>query len=175
MRYLVLLVLGSLFFTNNDFELKIYNHSLSDNDLNIYYSIKNNTNECSSVYLGNGWSTIPYLSNLSVLITINDTLALHIYNPFSGYPSREQKTIMPNDSICGTIEINLSELYLFSQILSDNPVNYPIKSDDECSLQLIYFSEFNLHEKTSILGKKSKIQCLPITDTLHSNILLYSK
>jgi len=88
----------SLFFIQSyqqieNVELKIERYSLSGDTLILKCSINNGTSTVHSVYLGDGWSTIPYLLNLSLIILENDTLALHIANPFDGYPKTKYEVI----------------------------------------------------------------------------------
>ncbi|MDR1198575.1 MAG: hypothetical protein LBK94_06135 [Prevotellaceae bacterium] len=161
-------------FTAHDFELKIYQYSINENkDLILSYSIKNNTNECHYIYRDDGWSTIPYVLNLSFLITVNDTVSLHISNPFGGFPSFKADAIMPNDSICGVVEINLNQLYLLNSLIAfnDDMAPYVIKDSDKCSFILTYFDKLNLQKLK--FRQKIKTKCVkPITDTLRSNVLL---
>jgi hypothetical protein len=178
MKSIILLCLWNILFPAQNFELKIYNHEINDDKLTLYYSIKNNTDECHYVYLEGESSTIPYLLNMSVLITVNNEISLHQSNPFSGFVRRIiHDAILPHDSINGEITIYLNQLYEseFGVATDDDP--YVISDSDTCSFQMIYLNKHTDMESSKWkikYRKKPKMKCVPITDTLRSNIILYN-
>jgi hypothetical protein len=177
MKSIILLCLWNILFPVQNFELKIYNHEINDDKLTLYYAIKNNTDECHHIYLGAGWSTVPYLLNMSVLITVNNEISLHISNPFSGFPSRKYVSIQPHDSINNQITIYLNQLYESEFGIATDDDTYVISDIDTCSFQMIYFNRHIDVESSRWkikYRKKPEMECVPIMDTLRSNVILYS-
>jgi hypothetical protein len=91
---------------------------------------------------------------------------------YKKYPPK-YKAIMPQDSICSTIEINLKKLYQLEEVFYGET---PYIINDICSFQLIYFDKYSQNDPKMKFRKKSKIDknCIPVRDTLRSNILLYN-
>ncbi|MDR2126939.1 MAG: hypothetical protein LBP63_08930 [Prevotellaceae bacterium] len=176
MKSVILLCLWNILFPAQNFELKIYNCEINDDKLTLYYSIKNNTDECHHIYLGEGWSTIPYLLNMSVLLTVNNEISLHISNPFSCFPCLKHEAILPNDSINSQITIYLNQLYESEFGMATDDDTYVIDDSDTCSFQMIYFNKRLIEDNKRKIkyGKKTKTKCVPIADTLRSNIVSYN-
>ncbi len=117
-RYLLFSILLT-YSVQKDFELNIYKHSLEENTLTLYFCLKNNTDSVRT-FVNTGYSTLHYVESFSLLITENDTISLHIQNPFPGFPSSHLSyvTINARDSICNEIDIQLNELYTFDKMPS---------------------------------------------------------
>ncbi len=165
----------SLFFVQTvkpieNVELKIDSYYLSGDTLTLKCSISNGTSTVYSVYLGGGWSTLPELENLTLFIVENDTLALHIGNPFGGYPKNRYDVIMPNGKKDIVIQIDLKHLYKFEHILFQGTPHMPTGT---CSFQLIYYDRlFSKNKKTvfkTYLNGRRVRQHIPVLDTLRSN------
>ena len=167
----------SLFFIQSyqqieNVELKIERYSLSGDTLILKCSINNGTSTVHSVYLGDGWSTIPYLLNLSLIILENDTLALHIANPFDGYPKTKYEVIKPYGKRDVVIRLDLKHLYKFEQIFL-HEYTHPLTG--VCSFQLVYFDKLFQRNKKAVfnayLNEKRVRQHTPVSDTLRSNTI----
>jgi TonB family protein len=157
----------------NNVDLKIDAHWLSGDTLTLKYSFKNNTDETHSVYWGGGWSTLPEVSNLALLVFENDTLALHIGNPFDGYPSLKYQAIEPHGTIHHTIQIDLKHLYTTNCILFLCP---PHLITGRCSFRLIYYDRNSKADKYKVyLNNKRVKQHIPVSDTLRSNVVYIDK
>ena len=171
MNYLfVLLFFFQLIKPTESIDLMIDSHSLSGDILTLKCSINNGTSTVHSVYLGGGWSTLQELENLTLFILENDTLALHIDNPFGGYPNSKYDVIKPNGKINIVIKIDLKHLYKLEHIHFQGA---PYTLTGTCSFQLIYYDRLFQKNKKVIYkaylnGKRIK-QYIPVLDTLRSN------
>jgi hypothetical protein len=167
----------SLFFVQvvkpgDSVELKIDSYSLSGDILTLECSITNDTYSVRSVYFGGDWSTLPELENLTLFILENDTLALHVANPFGGYPKRGYDVIMPNNKKFIVIQIDLKRLYKLEHILFQSS---PHPLTGMYSFQLVYYDRLfqknkKVMYKAHLNGKRVK-RHIPVTDTLRSNTI----
>jgi len=167
----------SLFFVSlskptESIDLMINSYSLSSDTLILKCSINNGTSTVHSVYLGDGWSTIPEFANLTLFILENDTLALHIANPFGGYPTSKYDVVKPYGKRDIIIRLDLKHLYKFEHILFQG-TPHPLAS--VYSFQLIYYDRLFQKNKKAIFkayldGKRVR-QHIPVSDILRSNIV----
>ena len=165
----------SLFFVqliklSESVELMIDSHSLSCDTLILKCSINNYTSTVRSVYLGGGWSTLPEIENFTLFVLENDTLALHVANPFGGFPKIGYEVIEPYGKKDIIIRLDLKHLYKLEDILLQG-TPHPLTS--VCSFQLVYYDRLFQKNKKAVFnaylnGKRVK-RHTPISDTLRSN------
>ena len=176
MRYFLLFFCfyGSYCFSQNNVALSIDRHLLKEDTLTLYYSIKNNSNESFAVVLSD-ISTFTGISTLTLLIFENDTIQLHISNPFPENWNPTYRVITPNNYISKKITIHLNELCFKENIFygPNHKISWP------CSFQLIYHDLYINKQRSEKIkaydGKKRIKKYIPVSDTLQSNIIYIDK
>ena len=167
----VSLLFGQLIEQGERVELRIDNYSLTDSTLILNCFVENSTSTVHSVYLGQGWTTIPNLYNLTLLILENDTLPLHEAFPFPYIRSPKYEVIKPYSKKDITIKFDLRQLRKLEHVLRGPPYS-PIGI---CSFQLVYYDRLLENNKKPIykayLNGKRVRRHTPVSDTLLSNIV----
>ena len=169
----VSLLFGQLIEQGERVELRIDNYSLTDSTLILNCFVENSTSTVHSVYLGQDWTTIPNLYNLTLLILENDTLPLHEAYPFpfGSYYSIKYEVIKPYSKKDITIKIDLRHLCKLEHLFQGPPYS-PIGI---CSFQLVYYDQLLENNKKPIykayLNGKRVRRHTPVSDTLLSNIV----
>ena len=154
-------------------ELKIEQYSLTaDALLTLNCSVVNNTSTVHSVYLGEGWCTIPYVLNLTLFVFDKDTLSLDVAYPYTSYPGCKYGAIEPYSQHDFSVTIYLKELYKIEPKPFDEP-HYPLTTG-AYFFQLVYYDRLLKKGKApykAYLNDKRIRQHTPVSDTLRSNIV----